>query len=71
MVIAVGTEKGAWFFDPVERHLDGPVLPGWKVTAFTETAAGDYLLATASNWFGASIHRSANLTGGPKVETGA
>jgi len=63
MVIAVGTEKGAWFFDPVERHLDGPVLPGWKVTAFTDTAAGDYLLATASNWFGASIHRSANLTG--------
>jgi hypothetical protein len=61
MVIAVGTEKGAWFFHPDEGRLDGPILPGWRVTAFGDTNTGDVLLATASNWFGASIHRSANL----------
>jgi photosystem II stability/assembly factor-like uncharacterized protein len=68
MVVAVGTEKGAWFFDPRKRRLEGPVLPGWRVTAFTDTAAGDYLLATASNWFGASIHRSPDLHDWAQVE---
>jgi photosystem II stability/assembly factor-like uncharacterized protein len=62
MVIAVGTEKGAWLFDPNAGTLDGPLMPGWKVTAFTEAPDGSYLLATGSNWFGASIHRSSDLT---------
>lgn len=68
MVVAVGTEKGAWFFDPETRRLEGPVLPGWKVTAFTETDGGNYLLATGSNWFGASIHRSSDLHDWTQVE---
>jgi photosystem II stability/assembly factor-like uncharacterized protein len=68
MVVAVGTEKGAWFFHPEERRLEGPVLPGWRVTAFTDTAAGGYLLATGSNWFGATIHRSADLTNWAQTE---
>lgn len=61
MIVAIGTEKGAWFYDPNTGQLDGPTMPGWKVTAFTDTVDGTYLLATGSNWFGASIHRSADL----------
>lgn len=61
MTIAIGTEKGAWLYDPAAGELRGPVLPGWKVTAFTPTGDGRYLLAVGSNWFGASLYRSADL----------
>jgi len=61
MVIAIGTEKGAWLFHPGDERLEGPIMPGWKVTAFTDAADGGYLLATGSNWFGAAIYRSENL----------
>lgn len=70
MVIAIGTEKGAWFFHPDTERLNGPILPGWRVTAFTETAAGDYLLATGSNWFGAAIQRSQDLADWQQTEEG-
>lgn len=59
--VAIGTEKGAWFYDPATGELTGPILPGWKVTAFTDTADGGYLLATGSNWFGASLYRSTDV----------
>ncbi len=62
MTIAIGTDKGAWFYDTDTDTLSDPVLPGWRVTAFTEAADGSYLLAVGSNWFGASLYRSDDLT---------
>jgi photosystem II stability/assembly factor-like uncharacterized protein len=63
VVLAIGTEKGGFLVrDPVgEARLEGPLFPGWRVTSFGVTGAGSYLAALASNWFGVSIHRSADL----------
>jgi len=65
MTVAVGTEKGAYLARSDEARseweLEGPLFKGWKVTAFEEAGDGTYLLATGSNWFGAALHRSADL----------
>jgi hypothetical protein len=70
MVLAIGTEKGGWLFDPADRRLQGPIMPGWRITAFSRTPAGDYLLATGSNWFGASVFRSDDLTDWQQIPDG-
>jgi hypothetical protein len=63
MTIGIGTEKGAFFLRRAGDgwQVDGPVLKGWRVTTFGRAPSGDHLLATGSNWFGAAIHRSADL----------
>ena len=65
VILAVGTEKGAYLIRSDEARsswdLEGPLFKGWKVTAFGEAGDGTYLLGTGSNWFGAALHRSADL----------
>ncbi len=61
MRIALGTEKGGYLIDPDDGAVDGPRFPGWKVTAWAPAPDGSLLAALASNWFGASIHRSEDL----------
>jgi hypothetical protein len=65
MRIAVGTEKGAYLLTESGSSwaVEGPMFPGWKVTAFGQTAEGTHLAATGSNWFGVGIHRSEDLIG--------
>lgn len=69
--IALGTEKGAYFLSKDgDWSVRGPVFPGWKVSAFGQAADGTYLAALASNWFGASVHRSPDLETWEQVEQG-
>ncbi len=73
VTLAIGTSKGAFFLRSDDRHnwtLAEPAFPGWKVTAFNRTPSGEYLLATASNWFGAALHRSTDLNEWEQVVTG-
>jgi hypothetical protein len=62
--IAVGTEKGAYLLTESgsEWNVEGPLFPGWKVTAFGDAPDGTHLAAVGSNWFGVGVHRSENLT---------
>jgi hypothetical protein len=61
--IGIGTEKGAFILraSAGDWQVEGPVLPGWRVTTFGRTPSGEHLVATGSNWFGAAIHRSRDL----------
>lgn len=61
--IMVGTEKGAYALRAVADawEVDGPLQPGWCVTAFGRAPDGRALLAVASNWFGTSVHASDGL----------
>ncbi|HSM02099.1 MAG TPA: exo-alpha-sialidase [Acidimicrobiia bacterium] len=61
--IGIGTVKGAFFLrgNGSRWDLSGPQFKGWAVTTFGRSPSGDHLLATGSNWFGAAIHRSADL----------
>jgi photosystem II stability/assembly factor-like uncharacterized protein len=71
--IGIGTEKGAWLLrsdDGGAWAVEGPVLPGWRVTTFGRTPSGRYLLGAASNWFGPSIHVSDDLTSWEQVVDG-
>jgi photosystem II stability/assembly factor-like uncharacterized protein len=71
--LAIGTAKGAFFLTSEDRRdwtLEEPAFPGWKVTAFARTPGGDYLLATASNWFGAALHRSTDATSWTQIVDG-
>lgn len=63
MRIAVGTEKGAYLLTESGSswQVEGPLFPGWKVTAFGQTSKGTHLAAVGSNWFGVGIHQSENL----------
>lgn len=69
--IGVGTEKGGYFLTKGrEWSVRGPLFPGWKVTALGRAADGTYLAGLASNWFGASVHRSLDLENWVQVEAG-
>ena len=72
VTIGVGTEKGAFFLRPegASFAMEGPVQPGWRVTTFGRAPGGDYLLAAASGWFGAAIHRSPDLVSWEQVVHG-
>ena len=63
MRILVGTEKGAYLLTESgpDWQVDGPMFPGWKVTAFGQTTGGGHVAATGSNWFGVGVHHSENL----------
>jgi hypothetical protein len=58
--IAVGTHKGAYLVEGAggEWSVDGPLFPGWKVTAFGMAPDGTHLAAVGSNWFGVGIQTS-------------
>jgi hypothetical protein len=70
--VGIGTEKGAFFLRPngADWSLEGPVLKGWRVTTFGRAPSGDHLLATGSSWFGAAIHRSADLDAWEQIVDG-
>lgn len=69
--LAVGTEKGAYLLtSEPDWQVRGPLFPGWKVTAFGIAPDGTYLAGLASNWFGASVHRSADLVEWEQVAAG-
>lgn len=74
VTVAVGTEKGAYLLrTDAERRdwtITGPLFKGWKVTAFGEAGDGTYLLATGSNWFGAALHRSSDLSDWTQIVDG-
>ena len=74
VTVAVGTEKGAYLARSdgtrSEWDLEGPLFKGWRVTTFDEAGDGTYLLATASNWFGAALHRSSDLQEWTQVVAG-
>jgi photosystem II stability/assembly factor-like uncharacterized protein len=73
VVLGVGTVKGAWFArseDRVAWEIDGPHHKGWEVTTFGHAPGGDYLLTTGSNWYGAAIHRSRDLTDWKQIVDG-
>ncbi len=61
--IVIGTEKGAYNLTRSGSSWDvqGPLFPGWRVSAFGRAPSGAYLAAVASNWFGVGIHRSEDL----------
>lgn len=69
--LAIGTEKGGYLLvRNGEWSVRGPMFSGWKVSAFGQSADGTFLAALASNWFGASIHRSRDLEHWDQVEAG-
>ena len=61
--IVIGTEKGAYNLTRTGSSWDvqGPIFPGWRVSAFGRAPSGAYLAAVASNWFGVGVHRSEDL----------
>lgn len=69
--IAVGTEKGAYVLSDKGGSWDveGPLLPGWKVSAFGQAPDGTHLLAVGSNWFGVGVHRSTDFVSWEQTET--
>ena len=74
VTIGIGTVKGAWFArsndDRSSWSVSGPHHRGWEVTAFGASPGGDHLLATGSTWYGAAIHRSADLQQWEQVVAG-
>ena len=71
--LAVGTAKGGWLLRSDDRSgwtVEGPMFPGWEVTAFGRAADGTHLAATGSGWFGPGIHRSEDLVTWTQVEKG-
>lgn len=71
--LAVGTVKGAFL---LRSHRDGgwgvegPVFPGWEVTAFGRAEDGTVLAGVASGWFGPAVHRSPDLATWEQVADG-
>ncbi|MDP9494859.1 MAG: hypothetical protein M3P87_06425 [Actinomycetota bacterium] len=61
--IAVGTHKGAYLVEGSggQWSVEGPLFPGWKVTAFGRAPDGTQIAAVGSNWFGVGIHTSENF----------
>lgn len=69
--IAVGTEKGAYVLDDSggSWEVDGPMFPGWKVSAFGRAPDGTHLAAVGSNWFGVGVHRSSDFQNWEQTES--
>lgn len=72
--VVVGTEKGAFVCSSdAERRrwqVEGPVFKGWKVTATGRSPSGKYLMATASQVYGAAVHSGINLKDWKQIEKG-
>lgn len=70
-LVIVGTAKGGFLLRSDNRRdwdVEGPFFKGWKVTAAERTPEGDYLVATASDVYGPSLHRSRDLHKWQQVE---
>jgi hypothetical protein len=69
--IAVGTEKGAYLLQGSGSSwtVDGPLFPGWKVSAFGQAPDGAHLAAVGSNWFGIGVHRSPDFADWTELES--
>ena len=71
--LIVGTEKGAFICRSKDRAkwtVEGPLFKGWKVTASARTPSGRYLVATASQIYGAALHASKDLKEWKQIEKG-
>jgi hypothetical protein len=72
--VFVGTMKGAFLLrsDAGRRKwtVEGPLFKGWKVTAASTRPGGGWLAATASDVYGAQVHRSDDLTDWTPIEKG-
>jgi hypothetical protein len=72
VLVIVGTEKGGFLCrsDAARQQwaIEGPIFKGWKVTASARTAAGKYLLGTASQVYGTALHASTDLAGWRQIE---
>jgi hypothetical protein len=65
VVLGIGTMKGAWIASSADREtwsIDGPFLKGWEVTTLGRIGDDDFLLSTASSWYGSALHRSTDLS---------
>jgi len=62
--IFVGTVKGAFVYSRAGDtwSVEGPLLPGWKVSAVARDGAGGFVLASSSFVYGAMVHRGKTLT---------
>ena len=73
VTLIVGTGKGAFICRSEDRatwRIDGPHFKGWKATTSTRTASGRYLVATASQVYGAALHASRDLLAWEQLEAG-
>jgi len=73
ITLLVGTEKGAFVCGSRDRRtwrVEGPLFKGWKVTASARTPSGRYLVATASQVYGAALHASTDLEEWHQIEKG-
>ena len=71
--LAVGTMKGCWLLHSDDRRrweVEGPLFPGWEVTALGRTPDGTYLAGVGSAWFGPAVHRSPDLSTWEQVTAG-
>lgn len=73
-VVLAGTVKGGFLIrskpDRSGWSVAGPVFKGWKVTAAERLSDGSTLIATASDVYGPSIHRSQDLEVWQQIENG-
>jgi hypothetical protein len=73
VTVVVGTSKGGFVYRSKDRRdwtIEGPLFKGWKVTAVGRDIEGGWLLATASDVYGAAIQRSKDLREWRQVEKG-
>ena len=74
VALMVGTAKGGFLLRSDSGRgdwsVEGPLFKGWKVTASGRDLDGGYLLATASDVYGAAIHRSEDLVDWRQIERG-
>ena len=72
VVTVVGTEKGAFLCtsnaDRRDWTIEGPLFKGWRVSATARTPSGRYLLATASQVYGPTLHASPDLKNWKPIE---
>ena len=72
--LLIGTEKGLWVARSDAKRatwkVEGPHFKGWKVTAGARTPSGKWLVATASQVYGAALHASADLKAWRQVGKG-
>jgi len=70
----VGTDKGAFLLRSDDSRSDweieGPLFKGWKVTASLRDQRGRFIVATASDVYGAAIHVSDDLKEWRQIENG-
>lgn len=74
ILVIVGTQKGGFVLRSDRGRaawsIDGPLFKGWKVTASLRDASGRYILATASDVYGAALHVSEDLAEWRQIERG-